>query len=162
MTNNRILKALIIGFLASVTAIAYIFTIDNPKVDTLFMAGLTAFVGAGCAGYTVAKGSPRTIMDVITLILLGDRFAFFVFMFGVLAVGTMHDTFSPNADAWHMPSSNTTWQKFLNIAQFYASAFVIGNVLTRGVGFIMMLPPVLLLLARDRDPMGVIERHDKR
>jgi hypothetical protein len=148
MTRNRLLNAFITGIVASATATVYILVMGlKHDMGGPLGPAIVAFGGAGCAGYAVAKGFPRSALDAVKLILLGDLFAFCIFMFLPFAIGIIHE----NSDALPAPTSNTIWQKLPGFALFYITAFAFGNVLTRGVGFVMMVPPVLLTFTAPRD-----------
>ena len=151
MTRSRLLNALVVGGLAGVTATAYsLFFHSEDRIWSSFWIGIVAFLGAACAGYMVANGASGSFGRAVALVVLGDLFAFLVFMFAALAHGALQQGFS-TSPLWHTPSLVPVWQQLANLALFLWFAFAMGNILTRGIGFVMMIPAAILLLATAPD-----------
>jgi hypothetical protein len=154
VTKRRFFTALVVGCMASATAMPYIFLVVPGKSDLigLCLAGIVAFFGAGFASFAIVGDRRFSFQDAVKLFLLSDLFAVIAFILLIFVIGPAQEWLLPNAAHLHpAPPTTSRWLRFPATAWFFfIFAITLGNWMTRGVGIIMALPPVLWLLARRR------------
>jgi hypothetical protein len=162
MIKRRLFTAFVVGLMASGTTVPYLLVVMalKPVVFSSCFAALVAFLGAGCASYTLVRGPKFVTQDAVRLLVLSDLFAVIAFTFLFLLLASVQllfpDTyklFVPNAFARTPGNSDilSTLVKLpLDALVLFPAGLTVGNWVTRGVGFIMAVPAALWLLGRDR------------
>jgi hypothetical protein len=150
--DRRATIAFCVGLMASITAVPYILAVTAFHSNSFapFYAAVVAFLGAGSASYVVVKKSQFSTDDAIKFFLLSDFFAVIAFTVLFVLIAFFELMFSDDVPSFPLNTgTSSVWSLPVGAIGMFVFALTVGDWITRGVGFIMAVPPVLLLLAFD-------------
>lgn len=112
------------------------------------MAGLVAFLATGCASFAVGKRRPFGWGHALVLIVFSDVFAVLAFTFLFCVVVPLRHPYFPDSVT---PLPRPAWDRAAVTAWFvFVGGLTVGNWASRGIGFVVAMPPAIWLLWRDR------------
>lgn len=146
--RNRWFGAISLGAIAVLITWFYLHLFQKLPSDffaqpMLTIGVLAAFFGAALPTFLFAKSTVVRKRDLFLVFMLGDIVAAAVFAVGseiAIAAGLLG----------HPLRQFDTFLFIQTIVAVFGASLIVGNYITRGVGFIMMVPALIWLIARNR------------